>query len=77
MPFSETIFLTGFPGFIAGRLVERLASGGGENTQIFLLVQPRLTQKAMEEVAVIAAKTGAPLENSFWSRATLPNQTWE
>ena len=35
MSFSETIFLTGFPGFIATRLVRRLAAA---DTQFFLLV---------------------------------------
>jgi len=36
MNFLETIFLTGFPGFIAERLVERLAR---RDTRFFLLVQ--------------------------------------
>jgi thioester reductase-like protein len=60
MQFAETIFLTGFPGFIAGRLVERLA---GENTQFLLLVQPQLMEKAMREAEAIAAKTGIAPEN--------------
>jgi thioester reductase-like protein len=57
---TETIFLTGFPGFIAGRLVERLASA---KTRFFLLVQREYTEKAMREVEQIAGRTGAPLEN--------------
>lgn len=60
MAFAETIFLTGFPGFIAGRLVERLAS---PDTQFFLLVQRQFVEKAISEIEAIAAKTGAPLEN--------------
>lgn len=60
MEFGETIFITGFPGFIAGRLVERLATG---DTQFFLLVQPQFVEKAKGDIEEIAAKTGAPLEN--------------
>jgi len=60
MRFTETIFLTGFPGFIAGRLVERLAA---EDTQFLLLVQPEFLDKAMREAEKIAAKTGTPPEN--------------
>ena len=60
MPLDETIFLTGFPGFIAGRLVKRLAM---EGRQFLLLVQPALTQRALEEVARIALETGAPATN--------------
>ncbi|MEZ5427812.1 MAG: SDR family oxidoreductase [Pyrinomonadaceae bacterium] len=60
MNFNETIFLTGFPGFIAGRLVERLA---GPKTQFFLLVQKNFIEKALKDAAVIAEKTGTPLDN--------------
>lgn len=60
MNFTETYFLTGFPGFIAGRLVERLASA---ETQFFLLVQPQFVEKAKRDIEEIAAKTGTPLEN--------------
>lgn len=60
MNFTETIFLTGFPGFIAGRLVERLATA---ETQFFLLVQPQFIEKARRDIEKIAAATGAPLEN--------------
>ena len=58
--FNETIFITGFPGFIAGRLVERLAREGARFT---LLVQPALLKRAYEDVAQIVAETGAPAEN--------------
>ena len=57
---SETIFLTGFPGFIAARLVERLAKN---DTRFYLLVEPQFVEKAMLEVERIARETGTPLEN--------------
>ena len=60
MNFSETIFLTGFPGFIAERLVARLAKA---DTQFFLLVQPQFTEKAMRDIEKIVEKTGISLEN--------------
>ena len=60
MNAAETIFLTGFPGFIAERLVERLA---GKNRKFFLLAQTNFIGKAKEAVVKIAEKTGAPIEN--------------
>ena len=47
---DETIFVTGFPGFIASRLLKRLARGKG---QFILLVQPSLVQRAHEEIQEI------------------------
>jgi thioester reductase-like protein len=60
MNFTETIFLTGFPGFIATRLVKRLANA---QTQFFLLVQKPFLEKAMREIEKISAVTFTPLEN--------------
>ncbi len=60
MNFTRTIFLTGFPGFIAGRLVERLAVA---DTQFFLLVQTAFTEKAMRDVEEISRRAGVPVEN--------------
>lgn len=60
MSFSQTYFVTGFPGFIADRLVERLAA---PEVQFFLLVQPQFVEKAIEAVERIAASSGAELEN--------------
>jgi nucleoside-diphosphate-sugar epimerase len=60
MNFTETVFLTGFPGFIAGRLVKRLAT---PETQFFLLVQPQFLEKAAQDIEKIAAETNIPLEN--------------
>src|SRR4051812_20213399 len=52
---SSTIFLTGFPGFIATRLVRRLAGNGSE---LYLLVQPSLKELAAKESARISAEFG-------------------
>ena len=60
MLYRESIFITGFPGFIAGRLLERLAI---PETQFFLLVQPHLVEQAMAEVEEIADFTNTPLES--------------
>src|SRR5260370_22845259 len=55
-PSDETIFITGFPGFIASRLIRRLAL---EGVRFIPLVQPALLQRAHEEVEQIASDTGA------------------
>lgn len=60
MTFARTIFLTGFPGFIAARLVERLASDDG---QLFLLVQPQFVETSIKRVEEIAERKNIPLEN--------------
>ena len=60
MLYRESIFLTGFPGFIAERLVEKLAKS---ETQFFLLVQPQFVEKAMAAVEEIAEATETPLES--------------
>lgn len=59
MALDETIFLTGFPGFIAGRLVERLALDGA---RFLLLVQPVFAERARTEIAQLSEKTGVPAE---------------
>ena len=43
MQFKETIFLTGFPGFIASKLVERLAKF---DNCFLLLVEKSFVEKA-------------------------------
>lgn len=58
--FNETILLTGFPGFIGGKLVQKLA---GKDTQFFMLVQKNFIEKAMQDVEKIAAESSVPLEN--------------
>jgi nucleoside-diphosphate-sugar epimerase len=60
MKFSETIFLTGFPGFIAEKLVRRLAKA---DIQFFLLVQKQFLKKAMRDIEKISAESGTPPEN--------------
>ena len=60
MKFTETIFLTGFPGFIAARLVKRLAKN---DTQFFLLVQSQFVERAMLEIEKIVEEINVPLEN--------------
>ena len=60
MSFAQTTFLTGFPGFIAERLVARLAR---PDVQFFLLVQPEFVEKAMGSVERIAEDTATPLES--------------
>lgn len=60
MSERRTIFITGFPGFIAGRLVKRLAT---PDTTFYLLVQPAFVELAKNSVETIAASTGAPIEN--------------
>ncbi len=53
MALNETIFLTGFPGFIAGRLVRRLAE---EGARFLLLVQPAFMERAREDAARLASE---------------------
>lgn len=52
---NTNIFLTGFPGFIATRLLRRLAV---ENCRFLLLVQPTLLDRARVEIEEMAAETG-------------------
>jgi thioester reductase-like protein len=60
MALDETIFLTGFPGFIAERLVRRLAM---EGARFLLLVQPAFMERARQDVARISAETNQPADN--------------
>ena len=59
MAWNEIVFITGFPGFIAGRLIKRLAADGAK---FFLLVQPALLSRARAEIAQIANETGADVD---------------
>jgi len=60
MLYRQSVFMTGFPGFIASRLVERLAD---PETQFFLLVQPQFIELAMAEAEEIAELTNTPLDS--------------
>ena len=55
MPDRETFFITGFPGFIANRLLERLAR---KDCDFILLVQPSLLGRAREEIGRLAQLSG-------------------
>jgi thioester reductase-like protein len=57
---NETFFITGFPGFIASRLLRRLAERG---ERFLLLVQPALAEQAGRELNLIAQQTGTPVSN--------------
>lgn len=57
---TRTVFVTGFPGFIAGRLVERLAT---PDVQFYLLVQPAFVEAAKASIEHIAESTRTPIEN--------------
>ena len=60
MPLNETFFITGFPGFLATRLVKRLAS---EGARFILLTQAALLDAARDAVAQISSTTGTAAEN--------------
>ncbi len=60
MTAGETIFITGFPGFIASRLVKRLARDGGK---FLLLVQPALAGQAKSDLQSIARETQKPFDD--------------
>ena len=60
MTFDETVFITGFPGFIATRLIERLAA---EGARFILLVHPVYFALATEELDRIAGETGVDARN--------------
>lgn len=72
MLYRESIFITGFPGFIAGRLLELLVK---PETQFFLLVQPHFIKKAIREIEEIAELSQIPLESFMIVEGdiTLPN----
>lgn len=57
---NATIFLTGFPGFIATRLLRRLAT---TQCNFLLLVQPAFFELAKVEIERSAAETGKPVSD--------------
>jgi len=69
---EETVFLTGFPGFIASRLLRRLAGEGG---RFLLLVQPAFAERAKEELKNIAEHAGRSVSDFalFEGDITEPN----
>src|SRR6266542_5694443 len=60
MAFNETVFVTGFPGFLATRLVKRLAA---EGARFILLTLPGFNEVAQLGVALIAGDMGVSAEN--------------
>src|SRR4051812_21204006 len=60
MFYRETVFITGFPGFIASRLIERMSDG---QTQFYILVQPQFVDIAMQEIEEIADFTKSRLDS--------------
>jgi nucleoside-diphosphate-sugar epimerase len=60
MSNRETLFITGFPGFIANRLLERLS---GNDCRFILLVQPSLAARARDDVAGLALRTRKPVDD--------------
>jgi nucleoside-diphosphate-sugar epimerase len=59
MTLNETFFITGFPGFLATRLVKRLAV---EGARFILLTQPAFVGTAWAATRQIARETGANSE---------------
>lgn len=57
---DQTVFLTGFPGFIASRLLQRLAR---DSARFLLLVQPALADRAQNELKSVAEQTGRPVSD--------------
>lgn len=60
MHADETFFITGFPGFIATRLLKRLAAQGA---RLILLVQAALIERAKLEVVELANAAGCSTEH--------------
>jgi thioester reductase-like protein len=60
MAFNETVFMTGFPGFIASRLIKRLAA---EGARLILLVHPVMLAIAVQQLAQIASEVGVDANN--------------
>jgi thioester reductase-like protein len=60
MSNRETLFITGFPGFIADRLLERLAR---TDSRFILLVQPSFAARARDEIARIAQLSGKSIDD--------------
>ena len=64
MSNSETLFITGFPGFIANRLLERLVRNDVRNNcRLLLLVQPALAARAKTEIARLSELAEKPIDH--------------
>lgn len=60
MANDETWFITGFPGFIASRLIQRLAR---RTDNFILLVHPSMIDRARQEVGDLTANLGRSAED--------------
>jgi thioester reductase-like protein len=60
MGFQKNVFITGFPGFIATRLVNRLAT---PNVRFHLLVEPRYLSAALAQVERIRREKNLASDN--------------
>ena len=60
MSNRQTLFITGFPGFIANRLLERLAR---TDCRFILLVQPSLAARARNDAAALAKLAGKAIHD--------------
>lgn len=60
MSNRETLFITGFPGFIANRLLDRLVRN---DCRFILLIQPSLAARARDEIARLAQFSGKPSDD--------------
>jgi thioester reductase-like protein len=64
MSNRETLFITGFPGFIANRLLERLLrTDVASDCRFIALVQPALAARARDEIARLAQVSGKAVDN--------------
>ncbi len=63
MSNRETLFITGFPGFIADRLLECLARSPSNDARFILLVQPSFAARARDEIARIAQLNGKSIHH--------------
>lgn len=69
---QETVFITGFPGFIASRLLKELSRN---DNRFLLLVQPSFLEQAQAEVQSVAEETGRRVSDFelFPGDITTPN----
>ncbi|HSE22987.1 MAG TPA: SDR family oxidoreductase [Pyrinomonadaceae bacterium] len=68
MSSIETFFITGFPGFIASRLLHRLAMS---NSKFLLLVQPELVELALAEIRQIGLEAKRPTSDFIVMRGDI------
>ncbi|MBU9719937.1 MULTISPECIES: SDR family oxidoreductase [Bacillaceae] len=60
---SNTYFITGFPGFLAGELMREIIRENKEIGHIYLLCLPNMREKADYDLNVISDETGLSINN--------------